>query len=182
MPQWGQIITLTFIAIALGMDAFSLGIGVGMKRISLRKITTISLTIGIFHIIMPLIGIIIGHLLGNVIKEIAVMVGGGMLCFLGMNMLIQLLKHKERDSIHIQSITSVVLLSLTVSVDSLSAGLSLGLFASDLVLAILLFGFVGMIMAAMGLYLGRFVGYWLGRYGEAIGGIILILLGSKFLW
>jgi len=31
LPQWGQLITLIMMAFALGMDAFSLGIGLGMK-------------------------------------------------------------------------------------------------------------------------------------------------------
>jgi putative Mn2+ efflux pump MntP len=183
MPQWGQVITLTMIAVALGMDAFSLGLGLGMKRLSLRNITWLSLSIGIFHILMPLMGIALGKLLSAFMKEIAAMVGGGMLCFLGANMLVQIFKKEEKtEELHIQSMLSIVLFSISVSLDSLSAGLSLGLFAADIMLAVLLFGCAGAILAGTGLYLGRFMGKWIGSYGEAVGGVILILLGSKFLW
>ena len=179
--QWGQVMTLSMIAIALGMDAFSLGIGLGMKRLSMWQMTSLSLSVGLFHVVMPLLGMGIGHFLSSVMKDIAVMMGGVMLCLLGLNMLYQVIKGDDSENIHVQSIWQTLVLSLSVSMDSLSAGLSLGLFATDMMLAILLFGLAGLIMAGMGLMLGRIVGGWIGRYGEVIGGFILLFLGGKFL-
>ncbi|MBA4495945.1 manganese efflux pump MntP family protein [Paenactinomyces guangxiensis] len=183
IPHWGQFITLLMIAVALGMDAFSLGIGLGMKRLPLRKVAWLSLSIGLFHVLMPLAGMMLGKYLSVVMKDIAAMVGGGMLCFLGAGMLYQVIKgEEEANKFNVNSFIGVQLVSLSVSMDSLSAGLSMGLFSADLYLAIFLFGCAGALMAACGLYLGRFVGNWLGSYGEALGGFILLLLGSKFLW
>lgn len=183
LPEWGQVLTLSMIAVALGMDAFSLGIGLGMKRLSLRKVVWLSMSIGFFHVMMPLAGMMMGKYLSVVMKDIAAMVGGGLLCFLGANMLFQVLKgEKEYKTFNVNSFIGIQLFSLSVSLDSLSAGLSLGLFAADLLLAVLMFGCAGALMAAAGLYLGRFVGDWLGNYGEVLGGFILLLLGSKFLW
>jgi putative Mn2+ efflux pump MntP len=114
-------------------------------------------------------------------KGIAVMVGGGMLCVLGLNMLIGVIRKEKENVIPIHSAVGTMLLSISVSVDSLSAGLSLGLFDSDWMLAVLLFGSAGCLMACLGLLLGRFVGNWVGGYGEMIGGVILVILGGKFL-
>ncbi len=50
----GQLFTLLIIALALGMDAFSLGVGIGMRGIRLRDIIKLSVVIAIFHIVMPL--------------------------------------------------------------------------------------------------------------------------------
>jgi manganese efflux pump family protein len=36
-------------------------------------------------------------------------------------------------------------------------------------------------MTGTGLVLGRFMGGWIGTYGEVIGGMILIYLGCKFM-
>lgn len=179
MFEWGQIITLTMIAVALGMDAFSLGLGMGMKSLPYNKMFYLSLFIGIFHVFMPLIGMAIGQYVSTMMKEMAVILGGGMLCFLGGKMLVQ--KNEEPD-LQVTSLLNIFFLSISVSLDALSVGLTLGLFATDQWLAVILFGSVGAIMAGIGLWIGKFAGIWLGNAGEAVGGIILILLGLKFIW
>jgi manganese efflux pump family protein len=183
MPPWNQVITLSMIALALGMDAFSLGLGLGMRKLPIRNMAWLSVSVGIFHILMPLLGMALGKLVSALLKEIAVMVGGGMLCFLGIHMLVHAWRRREEETrFRVHSLLGVLLFSISVSLDSLSVGLSLGLFAVDTTLAVLLFGCAGTLLAGMGLYLGKFMGEWAGEYGEAVGGLILILLGSKFLW
>ena len=177
--EWGQLITLSMMAVALGMDAFSLGLGLGMKRLPYSQMVIISLSIGLFHVLMPLIGMIIGQYVSMMMKEVAILLGGGMLCFLGGKMLFQ---QNEEHVVQIQSMIQILMLSTSVSLDSLSAGLTLGLFAADKWIAISLFGGIGALMAGMGLSVGKFAGAWLGNAGETLGGIILILLGLKFIW
>ncbi|MFC7440074.1 manganese efflux pump MntP family protein [Laceyella putida] len=182
--EWGQLFTLIMIALAMGTDAFSFGIGVGTKRPAIGTISKVSVSVGFFHVLMPLIGIGIGQLLGKVMKEVAVMVGGGMLCFLGLSMLWHVVKGKEEKEgkrPRIYSWGGILLFSISVSLDSLSAGLSLGLFDVDIWLALLLFGLFSFAMTGTGLVLGRFMGDWIGAYGEVIGGVILLYLGSKFM-
>lgn len=185
LPQWGQLITLFIIATAMGMDAFSLGLGIGMRGIRLRQVALVSVTTGFFHMFMPMLGIAVGRIMGVLVERMAVMVGGGLLIFLGINMLVYAWqKNGERtsiDTINLSSLQGLLLFSLSVSLDSLSAGFSMGLFAADIVLASLLFGWVSMLMAGAGLLLGRHVAGWIGGYGEAVGGIILIGLGLRFL-
>jgi putative Mn2+ efflux pump MntP len=65
--------------------------------------------------------------------------------------------------------------------DSFSVGVSLGMFYTDMLLAVLLFGVFGGAMSILGLLLGRRLSHWTGEYGEAIGGIILLVFGIKFL-
>ena len=183
MQQWGQIIMLGMIAIALGMDAFSAGVGIGIQRVTYKKMLGISLLIGLLHALMPLVGMILGQYLCLFMKKLTVMVGGAMLCIIGGNMLIGLIRRNANGRMpRIDSILAILVLSFSVSLDSLSAGLSLGLFHADRWLAIILFGSIGAAMACGGLLLGRAVGRWIGSYGEALGGIILLFLGSKFLW
>lgn len=177
----GQLITFILIAIALGMDALSLGFGIGIQRLSLLRILKISITIGIFHIFMPLIGIMIGHYLSAMIGDIARWIGGGILVFLGTNMLWSSLIGNETHILNQTAGIGLILLAFSVSIDALSVGFSLGLFSTNLWLIVLLFGFVGGIMAALGLALGNKVGNWLGDYGEALGGVILVVFGIKFL-
>lgn len=44
----GQALTILVMAVALGMDAFSLGIGIGLKGVRLYDILKLSTLIGIF--------------------------------------------------------------------------------------------------------------------------------------
>jgi manganese efflux pump family protein len=53
--------------------------------------------------------------------------------------------------------------------------------STDAPFALGLFGMFGGLMGGLGMILGKFLGHWVGNYGEALGGLILLLLGFKFL-
>lgn len=181
MTNLGQIMALLMIGIALGMDAFSLGIGIGMQKLSWAQISKISITIGIFHILMPLIGMVFGHFLSTFIGDIATWVGGIILVMLGANMLWSSFLSNKAHVLDQTVGIGLFLLAFSVSIDALSVGLSLGLFSADFLFVVLLFGIIGGAMTALGLTLGDKIGDWLGDYGEALGGIILLVFGIKFL-
>ncbi|MCF6093202.1 manganese efflux pump MntP family protein [Microaerobacter geothermalis] len=180
IAQWGQFVTLFMVATALGMDAFSLGLGVGMVGIRLKHVAKVSATIGIFHVIMPLFGMYLGKYLTTFIGNLAGWLGGGILLTLGLQMIWSSFKGGQSQSYSPHG-WGLLLFAFSVSLDSFSVGLTFGLFAVNVILAVSLFGFMGMIMAGTGLLLGRRFGLWLGEYGEALGGFILLAYGVKFL-
>ncbi|AJY74579.1 manganese efflux pump MntP family protein [Paenibacillus beijingensis] len=177
----GQILTLLIMALALGMDAFSLGIGIGMKGIRLLDMLKLSLVIGIFHVMMPLAGMFAGHYVSFLLGHIATAVAGGLLLVLGGHMIYSAVRGEEVRSIDHGSVSGLLLFALSVSVDSFSVGISLGMFAVDQVLTVLLFGAAGTVMSVLGLMLGKGVGRTLGGYGEAVGGVILFTFGMLFI-
>lgn len=177
-----QLLTLVIMAVALGMDAFSVGLGMGMKGIPGWDIIRISFVVGIFHMIMPLIGIAAGQYLGELLGEIAILTGGGLLVLLGLHMVYSSLQGEEVTSINHRSVGGVLLFGVGVSIDSFSVGISLGIFSAERFLAIILFGIFGIAMSMLGLGLGSKVHSWIGEYGEALGGAILLALGMKFLF
>lgn len=83
----GQFLTILFMAVALGMDAFSLGIGIGMKGIRLLDILKLSFIIGLFHILMPLAGIFTGGYMSSILGDVTVVAAGGLLILLGGHMI-----------------------------------------------------------------------------------------------
>lgn len=176
-----HFMTILIMALALGMDAFSLGIGIGMKGIRLPDVLKISLTVGLFHILMPLCGMLTGHYVSRMLGDIAILAGGGLLMLLGLHMIYSSIRGEESASFDYRSIFGVMVFALSVSIDSFSAGISLGLFASDLLLTILLFGALGTVMNTLGLLVGRKASFLLGGYGEALGGVILLAFGVKFI-
>ena len=48
--------TVLLVAIGLSMDTFSLSLGYGMFNLSKKNIIRISIIVGLFHFLMPLLG------------------------------------------------------------------------------------------------------------------------------
>lgn len=176
----GQTATILLLAIALGMDAFSLCIGLGMRGIRLLHVAKISLAIALFHMAMPLVGLCMGQYMSTLLGDVAVIVGGVLLMLLGGHMIYNSLRGDDAKTIDTGSLLGLITFAFTVSVDSLSVGVSLGTFASDIALTVLLFGAMGGFMSLLGLLIGRRVGQLIGEYGEALGGGVLLAFGILF--
>ncbi|MBW8349990.1 manganese efflux pump MntP family protein [Bacillus sp. IITD106] len=168
-------------AFAVGMDAFSVSLGMGIYELRLKQIFIIGITVGIFHVIMPLFGVMAGHLLSETFGKITGYVGGILLIILGLQMMIFCFR-SNRQSFILPVGWGIVLFSLLVSVDSFSAGLSLGMFGVRAAIASFCFGVVAVFLTWSGLLIGRKVQNLLGVYGEILGGIILIAFGLKLLF
>ncbi|GAJ38414.1 manganese efflux pump MntP [Saccharococcus caldoxylosilyticus] len=177
----GEIIALSMMAFALGMDAFSVALGMGLLRLRLKQIFYIGVMIGLFHILMPMFGMIVGRFLSRQFGSIASYIGGALLLLLGIQMIAASFK-KEGDASASPKGIGLIFFAFSVSLDSFSVGLSLGIFGARTMLTILLFGFFSMVLTWMGLMLGRHFQQWLGAYGEALGGSILLAFGLKLLF
>jgi len=177
----GELITLCMMAFGLGMDAFSVGLGMGLIRLRLKQIFYIGLTIGLFHIFMPLCGIIIGRFISQQFGGIATYVGGMLLLVLGIQMIVSSFREESQPFISPVGM-GLVFFALSVSLDSFSVGLSLGIYGARTVLAVTLFGLFSMFLTWGGLILGRRFQRWLGVYSEALGGSILLAFGIKLLF
>ncbi|MDT9726005.1 manganese efflux pump [Xylanibacillus composti] len=173
--------TILLMAFALGLDAFSLGIGIGLKGIRLLDVLKISVVVGLFHIIMPLMGMFTGHYVGSLLGGVAVAAGGGLLALLGLHMIYSSLRGEGARSFDYGTLWGLLVFSLSVSIDSFSVGISFGLFAADLIVTVMVFGLFGSLMSIAGLLLGRRVSGLFGEYGEALGGVILLAFGLKFI-
>ncbi|MCV9885810.1 manganese efflux pump MntP [Metabacillus halosaccharovorans] len=176
----GELLTLLIMALALGMDAFSVGLGMGLIRLRIRQIFYIGITIGVFHIWMPLVGMLIGRLLSDTFGTIATLLGGTLLILLGIQMVVASFK-KDEDPFITPVGFGLIVFALSVSLDSFSVGLSLGIYGAKTFLTVAIFGLVSMVLTWLGLLVGKRVQNWLGSYSEALGGSILLAFGIKLL-
>ncbi|MCL6571528.1 MAG: manganese efflux pump MntP family protein [Bacillus sp. (in: Bacteria)] len=175
-----EIATLLLMAFALGMDAFSVGLGMGMYELRYRKIFKIGITIGLFHVWMPLVGLIAGKFLSEKFGMFATFMGGLLLLILGVQMMWMGLK-KGEETVITPIGFGLLVFALSVSLDSFSVGLTLGIYGAKTILVILCFGIAATLQTWAGLLLGRKVQGWLGAYSEALGGAILFAFGLKLL-
>ncbi|WKB36350.1 manganese efflux pump MntP family protein [Terrilactibacillus sp. S3-3] len=186
MPFPGQInedFALVIMALALSMDAFSICLAIGMTKPRLRQIVKIGIVIGLFHVIMPFIGILIGEILSEHFKAIADIVGGMLLVVLGGQMIIDFFQKRNARIIPVQPKgIGLIIFALSLSLDSFSVGLSLGVYGAKMLVTIVIFGLVNLFLAWAGLLIGRKTHTFFGLYGEAIGGLILLVLGFRMLF
>ena len=176
----GELLTLILMAFALGMDAFSVGLGMGMFRLTKRHIFKIGVTIGLFHVWMPLLGMVAGKFLSEQFGAIAGYIGGLLLILLGLQMIWSTFKDEDMTIISPVG-KGLFIFALSVSLDSFSVGLTLGIYGARTLLVLVCFGVAAMILTWAGLIVGRKVQGWLGTYSVALGGSILLAFGIKLL-
>jgi len=175
------LIDLLLIALALGTDAFSLCLGLGMTGVSSFQTITISLIILAFHIGMPLLGWEIGEVTGRFLGQAAGIAGALLLFYLGARMIWHSLQKNCSlvPKIILIKGWGVLLLGLSVSIDALAVGFTLGTRGTNLVLTVLTFGFTAGAMTLCGLLLGSWLGRWIGERAQLLGGVILVGIGIK---
>ncbi|WP_203363493.1 manganese efflux pump MntP family protein [Bacillus sp. REN10] len=177
----GEVLTLTMMALALGMDAFSASLSLGMASIRLKWIFYIGIAVGALHVGFPLIGMAAGRILSHTFGEIAHTVGGILLMIAGIQMILSVLK-KEEEERSIPSGWSLLLFAIVVSLDSFSVGLTLGIYGARAIVVLSLFGGIAAALTWSGLLIGKKTKGLLGPYSEAFGGCILLIFGMKLLF
>lgn len=178
----GQLLAIMMLAVAIGFDAFSLGIGIGMRGFKFRQMLSLSVIIGMLHVLFPIIGIYTGKLMSDAFGMLANYIAGGVLIYLGINMILHAFKDNEQEStVRGLTLFSMLAIAFSVSVDSFSVGLSLGLITHHPWITVLMFGIAGLIMSMAGLLLGKSVRHSIGEYGEALGGVVLTVFGVYFI-
>ena len=173
------IITVIIIAISLSLDAFSLSLAYGTLNLEKRKINLLSLIVGIYHFIMPLIGMIVGKQIIKLIKINPDTIVFVVLTFIGLQMIVETLKESEK--INILKFGEMLLFGLAVSIDSFSVGLGLKTIYENVFISSIIFSLISFVFTYIGLHLGKRINMLVGKISTLIGGITLIIIGIMFL-
>ncbi len=179
-----RLATIVMIGVALGMDAFSLGLGLGAQGLRWRDVARLSVVISLLHVVLPLAGMLIGDVLffhfGSIVQKLAAIV----MMFLGSKMFVEAIERGQKTIAPpiTAAFPQLFVFALGVSVDALSVGLTLGTLEVNPFVSALIFGVLSGALAIAGLYIGRRVNQVLGRYGQLAGGVVLAVLGVKFFW
>ncbi|KIL49757.1 manganese efflux pump MntP family protein [Jeotgalibacillus soli] len=177
MGGWShEIHLIVWLALGLGMDAFSASIAIGTQNLRHQQKWFGSIVVGVFHMIMPLIGMLVGSFLSDSVSWL----GGALLLAVGAQMIRSGLKGR---AMQVASFTGGkwVLFAFGVSIDSLSVGVTLGIKHMSIVVSILLFGICATLMTRLGLQLGQVLKHSIGRYSEVVGGSILLAIALRML-
>ena len=170
-----EIYIIILIAIALSMDTFSVALSLGTANIKIKKAIILSITVGIFHFIMPLIGMKIG-------KNILVLLPFDHEYFLGIIFLVLSMKMiydlfiEKKESINL-NILGIIVFSLTVSFDAFTTGLGLIAITNNILLSISIFMIISYLFTIFGILIGKYVNKKIGKLSSILGIIILIIMG-----
>lgn len=174
-----ELILLLIIGCCLSIDAFSIATVLGLKNIPLKKSIKISLTVGIFHFIMPLIGVLISYSLNKIIVINSNLILGIILVLLSLEMFIEYINPTNKD-IKLNKF-GTILFAFGVSLDSLSVGLGLNAITTNLLLSSTIFSLCSFSFTFIGLTLGKYLNKLFNKYSYLISTIMLFILGIIFI-
>jgi len=178
-------ITILIIAVGLAMDCFAVSIsgGLCLPCMKPKDSLKIAISFGFFQALMPLIGWLLGFSFKDYIAAFDHWIAFGALSLIGLKMIIDAIRHKPEQKKFLITDWKVLLsLSVATSIDALIIGISFAFLEVNISKAILIIGVVTFIISLIGLFIGRKASRFTGSKAEIIGGIFLILIGSKILF
>lgn len=173
------LLNLILIAVGLSMDTFSLSLGYGIIINDKLLIKKLSLTVGIFHFIMPLVGNSIGESILKIIKISPQIVEPVVFLAIAIELVLSLFKKEELTEI--KSFLSILAFSFAVSIDSFIVGIGLDGVTTNTSFSSLIFMIVSLIFTYVGLNTGKKIKSLIGNKAEILGIIILTLLSISSL-
>jgi putative Mn2+ efflux pump MntP len=178
-----EFIETVLIAIALGCDAFAVGMGVGARFCRPRQTFRLSFHFGLFQFIMPILGWLAARLLPGTVSAWGPWIAFALLFFIGGKMVAQSIRSREAYPTECADPTrglSLIVLSVAASLDALGAGFSMAMLRSGMIAPAVLFGITAGVMTWISMRLGNRLSMKFGRLVEAAGGLILIALAVEF--
>ena len=178
-----NFLTILSIAIALSMDAFSVSIckGLTTKEFSWKTAFLCGLWFGGFQALMPIIGFFLGEQFESLITSIDHWIAFGLLFLIGANMIYEAFKDEEDEKNSKNDIKTMFLLAVATSIDALAVGVTFAFLQVNIWTSILIIGVTTFFFSFSGVAIGNFFGSKYSKPSSIIGGVILILIGTKIL-
>jgi putative Mn2+ efflux pump MntP len=180
-----DLYSLILLSIGLAMDAFSVATvtGFGLSRIKMSDATRMSVSFGVAHTVMPVLGWYLGSTVSRLISGFDHWVAFLLLAFVGGKMVLEGVKGDgEVDPQKILGTMSLLLFTVAVSIDALAVGLSFSLERIPIFIPSLFIGAGTLIFTFIGLMIGNRTGQAFGRKAQIFGGLVLILIGARIVF
>jgi putative Mn2+ efflux pump MntP len=195
-------IQLSIIAVGLSMDAFAVAIckGLSMKKFSVKKAGIVGLYFGIFQAGMPLLGYFLGAQFQNKITSIDHWIAFVLLVLIGINMIresrtndceevaVEIMIDENSDNCvnknnmeNPLAFKKMSALAVATSIDALAVGVTFAFLKVNIASAASTIGIVTFVLSMIGVKIGHVFGTIYKSKAEFIGGLILILMGTKIL-
>lgn len=179
-----QLLTIIIIAVGLAMDVFAVSIvsGAAYKQLKIRHIFRMAVFFGGFQAIMPLIGSLSGMSVKEYIEAYDHWVAFTLLSAVGAKMIYESFKiTKAEENFNPENVLALLVLSIATSIDALVVGITLSFLRASIVTAVIIIGLITFVLSCLGVLIGKRFGHFFEGKIEAVGGLVLIVLGLKIL-
>lgn len=173
---------LFILAVGLSMDAFAVAVckGLSLGKIKIKHMCIAGIWFGGFQALMPLIGYYLGSIFSDFITKYAHWIAFLLLLLLGGGMIKEALgEEEEMDGA--MDVKNMFLLAVATSIDALAVGVTLAFLQVHIVPAVSFIGVITFLCSAVGIKIGSLFGSKYSSKAEFVGGVILILIGTKIL-
>lgn len=168
------------VGVSLSMDAFSLALVYGMQGMNKKSEIILSIIVGIYHFIMPLIGLFFGNLIFNYFMFNVNLLVGIIFSIIGIEMIVSGVRKEEVKVL--LSLVGFLFFGLSVSIDSLTTGIGLRAINNNYLEVASIFMITSGIFTYIGLKFGNKLSDKFGRYATIIGGLMLIFLAIYYMF
>jgi len=170
------------LVLPLGLDTFAIAAALGITRLSGSQRVRFGLLFAAFEGGMPVIGLLIGAGLGQAIGVWSEYLAIAALAAVGAYMLFG----RDEDEERVRKLASargpaMIGLGLSVSLDELAIGFSLGLLNVPIIPAIVLIAAQAFIVSQVGFALGGKVGEATREGAERLAGAVLLVIAGALL-
>jgi manganese efflux pump family protein len=167
------------VLVPLALDTFILSAALGLAGLSKKHRVRTSLILASFEAVMPIVGVVIGRGIGHFVGSFA---GYTAAIVIGLAGLLMLRPGKGEDTeaervkllAHFQGM-AIIDLGISISLDELTIGMSLGLLDVALVYVVIYLGVQAFAAAQLGLWLGSRLSDTLREGAEQLAGVLLLL-------
>jgi putative Mn2+ efflux pump MntP len=163
---------LAVLVLSLGIDTLTVAVALGIAGIGGRDRLRVGISFALFEGGMPLVGLLVGRLVSGVAGDIATYLGIAVLFGVGAWMVYEAVSGAEEE-IAVDSWRNLMLTSLSVSLDELAVGFSMGAVGVPVAAAIVLIAAQAFILTWLGTRLGNVIGERLAERAEVVAGIVL---------
>lgn len=181
MDAWWTLIVL---ALGLATDAMAVAIATAIRARHVPVIGGLSFGVwcGGFQGLMPALGyagaLALGSWIAAVDHWIAFIVLGG----IGVKLALDGLKADDAAApAPWPGLRLQLSLAVATSIDALVAGVTLPALGLGILWPALVIGGITLVLVLLGAFLGRHLGIRIGRRAEVVGGVLLILIGTRIL-
>lgn len=179
-----SLITVFFIAVGLGIDAFSVAIGIGASpdKKTWAPVLRLSSAFGFFQFGMAVLGWLAGLTIVGIISSWDHWIAFVLLAFVGGKMIREGFAEETDEEKSDQTRGwPLLMLSIATSIDALAVGFSFSILKVPVVFPAIVIGIVCFLMTVMGMIFGKVLAKIFGRKVEIFGGLVLIAIGIKIL-
>jgi len=184
-----NLLTIVVIALGLAMDAFAVSVTIGAvyKKPGIDHAFRTALAFGGFQAVMPVIGWLTGMTVRKFIQDYDHWVAFCLLAAIGCKMIYESFKIKRVQSGKMTDsnslrISMLLALAVATSIDAFAVGITLSfLLTGSIAITVIIIGAVTFVLSYAGVYIGKNFGYFFANRIEALGGLVLLGIGTKIL-